>query len=160
MPNAATFKIPPIRRLIYTYNIGMNWADPYCGESIICEHRNDYKISGIDSLEWIPQLPGNLSGAIVDPPYSPRQMKEHYQGARKLSTDYLNLYARTYRLIAPKIIVGGVLITCGWNSNGFGRKNGFKLVEVLLVAHGGAHHDTIVTVEIKLNQILPEGEDE
>jgi hypothetical protein len=31
-----------------------------------------------------------------------------------------------------------------------GIKRNFKLIEVLIVAHGGAHNDTIVTVERKI----------
>ena len=30
---------------------------------------------------------------------------------------------------------------------GIGKNNGFKIVEILLVPHGGWHNDTIVTVE-------------
>lgn len=33
---------------------------------------------------------------------------------------------------------------------GIGKKNGFEIIEILLVAHGGMHNDTIVTVERKL----------
>ena len=45
---------------------------------------------------------------------------------------------------------GGIVISCGWNSGGIGRSNGFELEEVLLVPHGGWHNDTIVTVDRKL----------
>lgn len=37
---------------------------------------------------------------------------------------------------------------------GFGLKRGYELLEVLLVPHGAAHNDTIVTVERKIG--LPE----
>ena len=37
----------------------------------------------------------------------------------------------------------------GWNSGGIGKKYGFKLNRILLVAHGGQHNDTICTVDIK-----------
>jgi hypothetical protein len=47
------------------------------------------------------------------------------------------------RLIKP----GGHVISLGWNSNGFGKRLGFKVVEILLVQHGGLRHDAIVTVE-------------
>lgn len=52
--------------------------------------------------------------------------------------------------ISPKIVTGGYAITFGWNSQGFGKKQGFELIEVLLVPHGRGHNDTIVTVEIKV----------
>jgi len=29
--------------------------------------------------------------------------------------------------------------------------NGFGIIEIMLVAHGGAHNDTIVTIERKIN---------
>lgn len=38
-------------------------------------------------------------------------------------------------------------ISFGWNSQGFGKNLGFKIIEILLVAHGRGHNDTIVTVE-------------
>jgi hypothetical protein len=47
------------------------------------------------------------------------------------------------------LIPGGIAICCGWNSMGFGLKRGYEMEEILLVSHGGAHNDTIVTVERK-----------
>ena len=44
---------------------------------------------------------------------------------------------------------GGIVISCGWNTQGMGKQNGFEIIEILLVCHGGAHNDTIVTVERK-----------
>lgn len=46
--------------------------------------------------------------------------------------------------------IGGVVITCAWNSGGIGAGLGFEQQEILLVAHGGWHNDTIVTVEKKI----------
>ena len=44
----------------------------------------------------------------------------------------------------------GIVITCGWNSGGIGKSNGFEIIEVLLVPHGGWHNDTIITVDKKV----------
>ncbi len=52
------------------------------------------------------------------------------------------------------IKVGGYAISFGWNSSGFGKKRGFEIIEILLVAHGGRHNDTIVTVERKVQNII------
>lgn len=60
---------------------------------------------------------------------------------------------------AIKIRSGGYAICCGWNTNGFGKNRGFKLIEVLLVPHGGHHQDTIVTVEKKINHNLASWEE-
>ena len=43
----------------------------------------------------------------------------------------------------------GKVISFGWNSNGIGKTLGFEQVEILMVAHGGHHNDTICTVEVK-----------
>ena len=42
----------------------------------------------------------------------------------------------------------------GWNSNGVGKVRGFEIIEILLIAHGGSHNDTIVTVERKFTNEL------
>jgi hypothetical protein len=61
--------------------------------------------------------------------------------------------ARLYKLVKDGLdqllVVGGIAICCGWNTMGFGLGRGYKMLEVLLVPHGGAHNDTIVTVEVK-----------
>ena len=49
------------------------------------------------------------------------------------------------RILKPN----GIVITCGWNSGGIGKKYGMEIQEILLVPHGGWHNDTIVTVERK-----------
>jgi hypothetical protein len=44
--------------------------------------------------------------------------------------------------------------SCGWNSNGFGKGLGFEMIELLLIAHGSMHNDTIVTIERKFTNDL------
>ena len=50
-------------------------------------------------------------------------------------------------LIAPKV---KRVIYFGWNTNAFGKKRGFEIEEIMIVAHGGTRNDTIVTVEKKV----------
>lgn len=52
--------------------------------------------------------------------------------------------------ICDHVAPGGHAITFGWNSNGFGKNRGFEAVEILIVAHGGHHNDTLCVVERKL----------
>ena len=54
------------------------------------------------------------------------------------------------RILRP----GGISISFGWNSSGIGKKRGFEIIEILLVAHGGMHNDTICTVERKTQQLF------
>ena len=44
----------------------------------------------------------------------------------------------------------GLVISCGWSSNGIGKNRGFEFKRILLVAHGGGRNDTIVTLEQKV----------
>ena len=54
------------------------------------------------------------------------------------------------RILRPN----GIVISFGWNSAGIGKERGCEIVEILLVAHGGSHNDTIVTVERKFTEHL------
>ncbi|MBC7795704.1 MAG: adenine-specific DNA methylase, partial [Pyrinomonadaceae bacterium] len=44
----------------------------------------------------------------------------------------------------------GIVFSFGWHSNGMQQSGSYQIAEMLIVAHGGAHNDTIVTVERKL----------
>jgi len=54
------------------------------------------------------------------------------------------------RILKPN----GIVISFGWNSSGVGKVRGFEIIEILLVAHGGMHNDTICTVERKINKLF------
>lgn len=159
MPNKWTFTIKPIKELLERYvESGIGWADPFCGKSELCEYRNDLneQISGCNHMlakDFAEYIEGPLNGVLFDPPYSGRQVSECYKNLKKtVHRDDTNayFYSSVKDVLAKKIRSGGIAISFGWNSNGFGKIRGFVLQEILLVAHGGAHNDTIVTVERKL----------
>lgn len=87
-------------------------------------------------------------GILFDPPFSPRQVKEAYQGFGPCDTTR-RFYSSRKREAARVLKMGGIAIVCGWNSLGLGIKNGMELVEVLMVNHGD-QNDTIVTVGRKV----------
>jgi hypothetical protein len=91
--------------------------------------------------------------ALFDPPYSPRQISEHYRAAglevNQQDTQSAALYKRVRDALDPLIAPGGICLSFGWSSNGMGKGRGYVIEEVLLVAHGGAHHDTICIAERK-----------
>lgn len=161
MPSKHTFTIKPIRELLDRYiGDGSGWADPCAGYHSPAELTNDlnpdcptrYHLHAQDFAEMVR---GDLNGVLFDPPYSLQQMKEVYNsvGVDRMSIDdATRFYGNIRDVIGPKIKPGGYAICCAWNSIGFGKKNGFKLVELLLVCHGRAHNDTIVTVEVKAYQ--------
>ena len=154
MPNKNTFEIPPIREFILK-NIAdkLEIYDPFCGDSTIANHRNDLKISKIDSLYWMRCVVKSESADAVlfDPPYSPRQLKECYNSVGQPLHDTKSSVWKDWKdQIARITKYNGCVLSFGWQSGGIGKDRGFELVEILLVAHGGNHNDTICTKEIKI----------
>jgi len=143
MPNKRTFQIKPIARLIEKYKV-RNWLDPF-----------PYPYA-VDALEYLNQYSDNTAGLVLfDPPYSPRQLKECYDSlGMSLHDTTSGLWARWKDEIARVIQPNGICISFGWSSNGLGKSRGFKIIEILLVAHGGNHNDTICTVEKKVNKTV------
>jgi hypothetical protein len=164
MPNKWTFQILPIGDLVTRYcNGGKGWIDPFAGMSSPAEFTNDLNPHTpakyhLDALHFLKQLEGQYQGVLFDPPYSLRQVKECYEGLGREFTLHdsqdVGRWTEIKKEISDRIIPGGYAISAGWNSQGIGKQNGFELVEVLLVCHGGAHNDTIVTVERKLRSSL------
>ena len=160
MPSKNTFSINPIQELIERRLTDGLWADPFAGHSpfksqmltsdLNPEIPTDYTMECMDFLGTIEDQ--SLDGVLFDPPYSPRQISECYNSVGRdvhQADTQSSFYGDRKTEIAKKIKVGGLAICAAWNSGGLGKCNGFELIEVLLVAHGGAHNDTIVTVEIK-----------
>ena len=158
MPNKWTFTIKPIKELLDRYvKEGKNWVDPFAGMNSPAEFTNDLnpKLNvkfNLKAIDFVKQLNGEYEGILFDPPYSGRQVKECYNDLKiDVQRDDTNsfFYWSVKREVAKKIKEGGIAISFGWNSNGFGKKLGFKIIEILLVAHGSSHNDTICVVERK-----------
>ena len=164
MPSKWTFTIKPIKELLDRYvSDGKNWVDPYAGKNSPAEITNDHNPEmpaeyHMEAEDFCTMLNGEYDGVLFDPPYSYRQVSEHYKVLGKKATQLdtsTRFYTRAINPIADNIKIGGYAISFGWDSTGFGKKRGFELVEVLLVAHGGRHNDTIVTVEKKvINDVI------
>lgn len=159
MPSAHTFTIKPIAELLKKYNVGKNWIDPFAGFNSPAEITNDINKDAptthhTEADRFVNYFEnGWFDGALFDPPYSNRQISEHYKKANLIPTQKdtsAEFYSRVKNPLAIKIKKGGICISFGWNSQGMGKKRGFEIVEILLVAHGGSHNDTIVVVEKKL----------
>ena len=130
-----------MERYIHTPGV---WLDPFPypygrdALDLLAEHRN-----------------ASVFGVLFDPPYSPRQLKECYDSlGMTLHDSKSSVWSKWKDEIARVIKPGGICISFGWSSNGLGKKRGFAIEEILLVAHGGWHNDTIVTVERKVNHNL------
>lgn len=160
MPNSNTFDIKCISKLIHKYlKPEMNSIDPFANKSRLAKITNDlnpyYKTDyHLDALDFLKQFTDNsLDFVFYDPPYSTRQVNECYKGVGREITFKLNQSNwKTKHINEIKRIVkpNGIVMCFGWNSNGIGKKRGFEMIEILLVAHGGSHNDTLCTVEQKI----------
>jgi hypothetical protein len=157
MPNKWTFQIPPIADLLARYvGDGKGWIDPFAGMTSPAEIKNDLNPETpaqyhLDALDFLNSLNGNLyKGILFDPPYSLRQVKEVYDDIGKSMTGLELNMGKLRRVMSRKLLTGGIAISFGWNSIGIGKTSGYEIIEILLVCHGRAHNDTIVTVERKV----------
>lgn len=163
MPSKHTFTIRPIAALLRRYiGDGTGWIDPFAGFNSPASLTNDLNpetpaMYHLHALDFSKQLQGEFEGVLFDPPYSLTQVKECYKSFGKenfMRNDVNHFPYDIQNEIAPHIKLGGYAITCGWNSNGFGKKRGFEIIEILLVAHGRQHNDTIVTIEKKVTNLI------
>ncbi len=157
MPSHETFTIKPIRELLERHlTQGMVSADPFAGDSKVATKRNDLNLattaeSCVDAEVFALLLDrSSLDAVLFDPPYSPRQIAEVYSGiGRSWNGRNATFYRKVRDALDRALRPGGIAISFGWNSSGFGKTRGYERIETLIVCHGGAHNDTIVTVERK-----------
>ena len=140
MPNAQTFQIKPIKNLIQQ-ELGDSFVDPF---------PYPYKQDALEYLKTIHT--GTVKTLAFDPPYSQRQLREMYNNAGLALNHPMNnsYWAHLRDEIARVEMKGGKVISFGWNTSGIGKKRGFEINRILLVAHGSQHNDTICTVETKI----------
>lgn len=159
MPNSNTFSIPVIRDLILKYSNGVI-VDPFANNNSLATITNDIDPEmptkyHMDATDFLKILPNNSADVVLyDPPYSPRQVAECYKKFNQtvnMKTTQASYWSDQKKEIGRIVKSGGYCITCSWNSGGVGKKYGFEIIEILLVAHGGWHNDTIVVVERKIN---------
>jgi len=160
MPNKWTFRIKPIAELIKKYILkNNNWIDPFAGMYSPAKYRNDLNPEcnadfNEDARDFLKRFSDNeVDGVLFDPPYSVRQVVECYKGIGKVATHEetkMTFYSICKNEMARIIKINGYAICFGWTSMGLGKNRGFKMIEILLVPHGGTKNDTICTVEKKI----------
>lgn len=132
--------------------------DPFANNSKIATVTNDLNPDfntdfHLDAFDFLRMFDNNsIDVVLYDPPYSTRQVSESYKNVGKEVTalDTSANWRKKHldeiqRILKPN----GIAICFGWNTNGVGKTRGFEMIEVLIVAHGGSHNDTLCTVEIK-----------
>lgn len=149
MPDSQTFRIQPIADVLSEV-VGDGWIDPFANRNSPAAITNDinedmptdYHMDAVDFLGMFGDA--SVPGVLFDPPYSMRQVTEKYAG--RMVKQITRVIDEIARVVEPM----GRVVSCGWNSNGIGKKRNFAIERVLIVAHGGQHNDTILTVERKL----------
>lgn len=164
MPNSNTFDIECIRKLIHKYlKPEFESVDPFANKSKLAKVTNDLNLEmntdyHLDAVEFLKQFPDNsVDFVFYDPPYSLRQVAECYKNVGiPVTTETTQSSWRRKHIDEISRITrqNAIVMSFGWNSAGIGRERGFELIELLLVAHGGSHNDTIVTVEKKIQSKL------
>lgn len=159
MPSHLTFEIKPIKELLSNrINLDMDlWLDPFAKDSKLASMTNDINPKTtadfhLDALQWLRNFRADsIDGVLFDPPYSLRQLKECYDGIGSAMTAHQSkhFFSDLKNEIARIVRPGGCVISFGWSSGGIGKNRGFEIEEVMLIAHGGNHNDTIVTIDIK-----------
>jgi hypothetical protein len=162
MPSAETFGIRPIGEFVQRYLAGAKVSvDPFARNRDWATHTNDINPntsaqSHQDAETFLDDLAGkkvNADLVLFDPPYSPRQVMEHYQAAglrvTQEDTQSGRLFKRVRNALDRIVRPGGVVLSFGWQSSGMGVNRGYELIETMLVAHGGGHNDTICIAERK-----------
>ena len=164
MPDSNTFSIEPIRELIDRHLIRAAGIciDPFANSNTLAGITNDLDPQfdtdhHLDALDFLKIFDDHyVQTVLFDPPYSPRQVSECYTKLEMtvdMQTTQSSFWGDLKKEVGRIVKPNGKVITCGWNSGGIGEKYGFEIIEILMVAHGGWHNDTIVTVEQKSNQM-------
>lgn len=164
MPNANTFNIKPIGEFVTRYIAASpgKSIDPFARNNTHADWRNDldpatsapFHMDAADFCREAASRGAQCTLALFDPPYSPRQISECYKGIGRevtiADTQNAALYKRVRDALDPLMVSGGIVLSFGWSSNGMGKIRCYEIIEILLVAHGGAHNDTICLAERKL----------
>lgn len=163
MPDAATFSIRPIGEFVQRYLAEAKVSvDPFARNRDWATHTNDIDrntsahahMDAEDFLIYMADKGVAADLVLFDPPYSPRQISEHYKAAGRAVTTEDTQNGRLYRRVRDAIdrIIrpDGIVLSFGWQSMGMGLTRGYLPLEILLVPHGGGHNDTICFAERKV----------
>lgn len=161
MPASETFDCLPIGELVKRYLVNSSISiDPFARNKRWATYTNDLNPETLaeyhmDALDFLVMLRGKGIKAdliIFDPPYSLRQAQECYEKFGKWifeKTQNSIRWTDEKAVCNDLLIPGGYFLYFGWNTNGMGKKYNCEIKELLVVAHGGGHNDTLCTVEIK-----------
>ena len=147
MPNHKTFEMPPVKKLIEE-ELRSEYVDPF-----------PYPFTQ-DAIEYLKSFKTNsVTKLVFDPPYSQYQLKLMYKNlgnffhnspngdqAKRITKYWTNCKKEIVRITKS----GAKVLSFGWHTNGIGKSYNFKIERIMILAHGGRHNDTLITLESKL----------
>jgi len=165
MPNKNTFDIKPIGEFVQWYlRQSLVSVDPFARDKLWATYTNDlnpntkaeYHLDALKFLDLLAKRRVMADLVIWDPPYSPRQIMECYDGIGKRMTkedgQRTHSWKRERDIINKILTPNGRVLSFGWDSMGMGKKRGFEITRLLLVCHGAGHNDTICIAEKRVKQ--------
>lgn len=142
MPNGNTFEVPPIGDFVRRYiaecrKAGGLVIDPFARNNTWADCTNDLNPkttaqNHMKAEDWLPTLVNGqrFALAILDMPYSPRQISECYKEAGLTAgmaeTQNAKLYGTVKSLLVPLLTDDAIVLSFGWNTCGMGKKHGFE----------------------------------
>lgn len=146
--NKYTFKVKNIREWVESECEGRT-LNLFAGPTKlnIKEIRNDLDKEMLadyhkDALQFVEEWKGKkFKTILLDPPYAIRKSMEMYKG------NIISPFNKLKNILPSILKKNGKIITFGYHSVVMGKKRGFTLEKIALFSHGGAIHDTIVSVE-------------
>lgn len=163
MPNKDTFSIKPIGEFVQKYLAQSRVSiDPFARNKQWATYTNDlnpetsaeYHVDAEEFLKLLINKGVKADLIILDPPYSPRQIKECYDGIgikMKKEDAWIGRTKKNRRSLINQLATEDCkVLTFGWNTNGMGKDGNWQIDEILLVAHGSDHNDTICMAESRI----------
>jgi hypothetical protein len=164
--NRYTFKAPKIRAWVEEHCIGKCVLNLFAGPTRLngcIEVANDidpnvpwtlFKMDALDCAKHLRERGELFDVILLDPPYSYRKSMELYNGHK-------NSRFKQLLDVLPDILTPlGWVITFGYHIRVMSSSRGFRIREICLISHGGAQHDTIATVEMRIQVTKGENKDE
>jgi len=118
----------------------------------------NYNLEFKDFAYKMKELEHRFDVVFFDPPYSLRQLKDQYDGIGKDLKLWQthNMWGEGKDVLAQLVKPGGVVVSLGWTTSGFGRKRGFtkKAIHVFEQVAREDRYALFVTVEQKTQLTL------
>ena len=164
--NRYTFKAPKTKAWVEEHCKGKYVLNLFAGPTRLngcIEVANDidptcrvlyFQMDALDCAKHLRERGELFDVILLDPPYSYRKSMELYNGHK-------NSRFKQLLDVLPDILTPlGWVITFGYHSRVMGASRGFRIREICLISHGGAQHDTIASVEERIQVTKGETKDE